>query len=160
MTKLFNAFDQALRVELAPSRLLAAAWLSLNGLAAGGLLYLSLPWPVRLGLVGALCLYAWFGYRLHVSLSLPWSVRALAWDRAQGWRVRLRCGDWRRAELCTPVLVSHRIAALHLRLQRFRYARVVIVSDRTADDDFRRLRVHLLQSVRGDRDRKKIPGVR
>jgi hypothetical protein len=155
---LYNAFDRALRVELGPSRLLGTVWLLLNGIAAGGLLYVSPDWRWRLGLLTLVSLYALLGYLLHVSLALPWSVRALAWDPQRGWKVRFRSGSWLNAELCTPVLVSEHLTAMRLRLPRWRYVRVLVVADRTASADFRRLRVRLLQSARGDRDRAKIPG--
>jgi hypothetical protein len=157
---LYNAFDRPLRIELAPSRLLTGAWLTLYALAACGLYSLSLEWPLRMGLLGILTVYAWLAYRLHIKVNLPYSVCALAWDVQQGWQVRQRGNGWQPAELCMPVLVHYRIAALRVRLRRWRTISVVVVADRAGADDFRRLRVRLLQSAHGNRDRTKISGAR
>ena len=157
---LYNAFDRPLQIELAQSRLLSGAWLILYTLAVGSLCSLPLDWPLRLCLFGLLTAYAGFVYRLHIRLDLPYSICALAWDVRQGWQVRRRDGGWRRAELCLPVLVHYRFAALRVRFGRWRTMSVVIVGDRAGADDFRRLRVRLVQSAHGDRDRTKIPGAR
>lgn len=156
---MYNAFDRPLRIELRHSRLLALTWLLLYLLAAGGLYSLALDWPLRVGLLIVLSAYAWFNYRLHVRLDLAHSVSALDWDSRRGWRIR-RAGGWEKAEVCTPVLVTRQIAALRLRRSRWNTFSVLITGDRTDADEFRRLRVRLIQSAHGDRNRKKIPGAR
>ncbi len=156
---MYNAFDRPLRIELRYSRLLALIWLLLYALAAGGLYSLALDWPMRVGLLLVLSVYAWFNYRLHIKLDLAHSVSALDWDSRRGWRIR-RAGSWEQAEVCTPVLVTRRIAALRLRRSRWNRLSVLITGDRTDADEFRRLRVRLIQSAHGDRNRKKIPGAR
>lgn len=155
---LYNRFDRPLRVELAPSRLLSCVWLVLCLLAAGSLYSLSLSWPLCISLLGLLTAYGWFAYRLHIRLDLPNSIRALAWDARQGWQLRRRARGWQSVELCLPVLVTYRVVALRLQLGRWHRVSVIVVADRTDTDDFRRLRVRLLQSAHGDRDRTKVPG--
>ena len=99
-------------------------------------------------------------YRLHITGTSTAAVRALRWDRAQGWRLRNADASWVSAQLCIPVFVSYHLVAVRFRTGRFRTRTLALSADRLGADDFRRLRVRLLQSVHGDRDRKDLSAAR
>ena len=62
------------------------------------------------------------------------------------------------ADPVLPVFVSHRLVAVRFRTGRLAYRNLLVVGQRCAAEDFRRLRVRLIQSAHGNRDRAKIPG--
>jgi hypothetical protein len=140
-------FDQPLRAELRPSKVLLSAF---------GLAYLSvalvwlwvpLSWPGRLTVLVLLAGHFVLLYGLHIKPSRRRAVCALSWDSARGWRLRCRGGQWCPARLLLPAFVSYRLVAVRFRVGRFSCRRVVVVADRLSEDDFRRLRVRLLQSA-------------
>lgn len=152
-----NRFDRPLLAELGPSRQL---WLLLalpHLLAAAVWLYLPLAWSLRLAAVCLLAARLLYLLQLHLSASRPSSIEALSWDQRRGWRLRDACGRWRNAELQLPVFVSRRLVAVRFRSGRGRCS-VLVPADRLPADDFRRLRVRLLQSAHGHRDREDLPG--
>jgi len=140
-------FDQPLLAELQPSRLLLLALGVVYALAALVWLWVPVSWPGRLALFCLLGGHFVFLYRLHVKPLLRGAVQALRWDAVQGWRLRCHDGEWCPAQLLTPALVSYRLVAVRFRVGRFRTRTVVIVADRLNENDFRRLRVRLLQSA-------------
>jgi hypothetical protein len=91
-------------------------------------------------------------------MCVPTAICALSWDAARGWRIRQARGDWIGADPVLPVFVSHRLVAVRFRTGRFAYRNLLVVGQRCAADEFRRLRVRLIQSAYGNRDRAKIPG--
>jgi hypothetical protein len=151
-------FDRPLQVELQTSRLLLGAALLLYLAALLSCVWAPLPGAWRAGLCGLLCLHFVFVYRRHIVGRAPQAVCGLAWDVQRGWRIRGPRGDWQQAGLCTPVFVSHRLAVARFRTGRRRSRSVMLVADRAGVEDFRRLRVRLIQSAHGDRDRTQIPG--
>ena len=153
-----NAFDQPLQVELTPSRLLLSVLLLLYTLTAAAWLWVPLDGFVRLVLYGLLCGHCGYLYLLHCRPVLRSAVRALAWNSDGGWRIRCQSDEWLPASIVMPVFVSYRLVAVRFRVGRLMTRRVILVGDRIDRDDFRRLRVRLLQSAHGHRDRKKISG--
>lgn len=147
-----NAFEQALQVELASSRLLLSVLLFLYTLTAAAWLWVPLDAFARLGLYSLLAGHFVYLYRLHCRPSLRSAVRALAWDPVSGWRIRCGAEAWLPARIITPVFVSYRLVAVRFRVGRFTTRSVVVTGDRMGSDDFRRLRVRLLQSANGSRD--------
>jgi hypothetical protein len=149
-----KAFDRPLRVELGPSPLLLrvglAVYLTAAALCLGSLLPMVLLLPLALH----------FGYLhgLHVGAWLPGAVAALSWDPQRGWRVRRSGGDWLEVWPMAPTFVSARLVAVRFKTGGWRRCSALVVADRCDADDFRRLRVRLLQSAHGHRDRTKIPG--
>jgi hypothetical protein len=140
-------FEQPLRAELKPSRVLLSGF----GLAylLGALVWLSVPvtWPGRLTVLVLLAGHFVLLYGVHIKPSRRRAVRALSWDSARGWRLCCRGAQWLPARLLLPVFVSHRLVAVRFRTGGFSTRRVVVVADRLSEDDFRRLRVRLLQSA-------------
>ena len=140
-------FDQPLLVELQASRILLLALGAVYALTVLVWLWVPLSWPGRLALFGVLGGHFVFLYRLHVKPLLRRAVQALRWDAVRGWRLRCHGGEWLPAKLLTPALVSYRLVAVRFRVGRFSTRTVVVVADRLAENDFRRLRVRLLQSA-------------
>jgi len=140
-------FDQPLLAELQASRFLLLALAAVYALAALVWLWVPLPWPARLALFGVLGGHFVFLYRLHVKPLLRRAVQALRWDAVRGWGLRCHGGEWLPAQLLTPALVSYRLVAVRFRVSRFSTRSVVVVADRLGENDFRRLRVRLLQSA-------------
>jgi len=149
--KSLTTFDQPLQVELQSSFLLLAVLLPPYALTALAWLWVPLDAAVCVILYGLLAGHFLYLYLLHCKPLLRSAVRALAWDSAGGWRVRC-AGEWLPATLVTPVFISYRLVAVRFRVGRRLTRRVVVVGDRMEGDDFRRLRVRLLQSANGNRD--------
>ncbi len=147
-----SIFDRPLRVELKSSRLLPSVLLALYLLAAVAWLWVPLGTIARLSLCSLLAGHCVYLYLLHCRPSLRSAVRALAWDSASGWQVRCQAGEWLPADIVTPVFISYRLVAVRFRVGRLTTRSVVVTGDRIERDDFRRLRVCLLQSVHGNRD--------
>ena len=149
-----KAFDRPLKVELGSSRLLLLAGLAAYLPAAALCLGPSLPAVLLL----PLAVHLGYLHGLHVGTWLPGAAAALSWDAQRGWRVRRTSGDWLEVWPVTPIFVSARLVAVRFKTTGWRRCSVVVVADRCDADAFRRLRVRLLQSAHGDRDRAKIPG--
>jgi hypothetical protein len=147
-----TGFDQPLRVELQASRIILSVLAALYGLAAFAWLWVPLAWPGRAGLYVLLGWHFIHLYRLHVDMSAKTAVQALSWDRMRGWQIRCARDGWLQAEPCLPVFISYRLAAVRFKAGRFKTRRVIVVGDRLGSDDFRRLRVRLLQSTHGAGD--------
>jgi len=144
-------FDQPLRVELKPSGIFLSVLVSLYSLAALAWWCVPLPTLARLLLTAGLTGHFFHLYRVHIAATSVTSVQALCWDRVKGWRVRGPAAVWIPAEMLLPVFVSYRFAAVRFRIGRFKTRSVVLLADRLPANDFRRLRVRLLQSAHGDR---------
>lgn len=99
-------------------------------------------------------------YRQHITGSSATAVKALSWDRTRGWRLCSTDTGWVSAQPCFPVFVSYHLVAVRFRIARFRTCTLALSADRLGADDFRRLRVRLLQSVHGDRDREDFSAAR
>ena len=155
--KLLRKFDQPLRVEFRPSRIFLSLLVSLYSLAVMAWWCVPLSGLPRLLLTVLLTGHFFHLYRLHIAVTSAASVQALSWERMHGWQVRGPDAKWLPAELLLPVFVSHRLAAVRFRTGRFKTRSIVLFADRFPANDFRRLRVRLLQSAYGDRDRKKVP---
>jgi hypothetical protein len=153
-----HRFDRPLRVELRASRLLRRAGLLLYPGAALSSLCLPLHAAWCAALWGVLGLNFLLVYRRHIAASAPTAIDGLAWDARRAWRIRGPQGDWRNATLCTPVFVSYRLAVARFRSGRWFSRSVIVVPDRLDREQFRRLRVRLIQSAHGDRDRTEISG--
>jgi hypothetical protein len=147
-------FDRPLRIELRSSPRLLRGCLALYLVA--GLSCLSAPVPGVLLVL--LVLHFCHLYCTHIRMCVPTAICALSWDAARGWRIRQARGDWIGADPVLPVFVSHRLVAVRFRTGRFAYRNLLVVGQRCAADEFRRLRVRLIQSAYGNRDRAKIPG--
>ena len=143
-------FDQPLRVELRPSRILLLVLASLYLLAVLAWWCVPLSTLARLLLTALLAGHFFHLYRVHIAATSVVSVQALSWDRVRGWRLRGPDAVWLRADMLLPVFVSYRLAAVRFRTSRFKTRTVVLSADRLSVKDFRRLRVRLLQSAHGD----------
>jgi hypothetical protein len=151
-------FDQPLQIELEPSRQLARLSLVVHML--GGLAWLLVTFPVIYKLAALIFIsgHARYFHQLQIAANSASSVSGIAWDKKRGWRVYNPAKGWQTAVLQMPVCVTPRLVAARFRVSRFRCCSAVIVGDRLAGDKFRRLRVRLLQSTRGHRNRAQIPG--
>lgn len=149
-----NAFDRPLLVELAPSRVMLRV--ACGGYLTAALLCLSGLAPTLL-LVPLVAHFVWL-HGVHLKSWLPGAVAALSWDSERGWRLRSAHGQWVEARPVLPVFVSRRLAAVRFRSAAHRRHAVLVAWDRCDGDDFRRLRVRLIESAHGGGDRAKVPG--
>ena len=137
--------EAPLHLELRPSRTLAIWVFALHGLALGSV-WLA-PLPLWLAVPASLVVVAhgaWV-HALHLARRLPGSVRALYWDRDQGWRLRRNDGRLARVELAGPPFVSPWLVALRLREGRWRTYDLPLFADRLDPPGARRLRRLLLR---------------
>ena len=149
---LCNRFDRPLRLDLGDSPLLLKllAVLHLAGVLAWVLVPLS---PlVRVSVVVILLVRLWHLSRLHACPRSRYAVHALYWEATSGWQVKTRDG-WCAATLSAPYYVTARLVAVRFRITRFRRATAIVLADRCEADDFRRLRVRLLQCAIRPQDR-------
>jgi Membrane-bound toxin component of toxin-antitoxin system len=140
-------FDQPLRVELRFSRTLAAAAVALHGLAVLGCLLVPLQrgWQLLIiTLLGGHCVRF---YRSQVAATGGKAIGVIAWDKQRGWRLRAASGHWWPARLLMPVFVTVSLVVVRFRIAAVGTHSAVIVADRLGAEEFRRLRVRLLQST-------------
>ncbi len=132
----------ALKLELRPSRRLAALVLVLHAAALLGLILPSLA-PVGLRLL--------IGVAVMVSLRRAWrrarlqgprAILSLGWSDTAGWWYQRREGGVQAAELLPDSVVVPGLAVLRLRAGPDTHV-VVIPSDGASSEAARRLRVHL-----------------
>lgn len=143
-------FDQPLQVRPDASRLLLVAAVALYSVAAVAWWCTPASLAIRFGASAVLLLHFIYLYRVHLCATVSSAVQTLSWNPARGWRLCGGDGQWFIARLLLPVFVSHRLVAVRFRIGRFRTRSIVLVADRLTPDDFRRLRVRLLQSAHGD----------
>ena len=143
-------FDQPLQVEPEASRLLLTVVAALYSVAAIAWWCTPLPFVVRFAASSILLLHFTHLYRVHLSVTPVSAVQTLSWNPLRGWRLRGGDGQWFDARLLLPVFVTRRLVAVRFRVGRFDTRSVVVASDCLAGDEFRRLRVRLLQSAHGD----------
>jgi len=120
-------------------------------LAAAACLLATLPLSVRLLLVALTTLHYVYFLRARASAQTGAAVRAVAWDNTRGWQVCCSDGSWQRAELRIPVFVSVPLVIMRFRVSTGRTCSAMVVADRLSTDEFRRLRVCLLQAARANR---------
>jgi hypothetical protein len=144
-------FDQPLRIELRFSRLLAGTAVALHGLAVLSCLLVPLhrSWQLLIiALIGGHCVRF---FRRQVTATAGKAIGFIAWDRRRGWRLRAASGAWWPARLLLPVFVTLPLVVVRFRVADSGTHSAVIVPDRLEADEFRRLRVRLLQSAQENR---------
>lgn len=155
-----NGFAPALRIEPRPSRRLTLYLVAGHTLAASVWLLqpLSLP-PMLLGLLllGISLVHDW---RLHVRATHPCSIHLLEYHDEYGWRLTLADGGRRTLVLRAPVFVTRHLVIAGFGKGLWPHCRLVLAADAVDARRFRHLRVRLLQSAHGHRDRTQIPGAR
>jgi hypothetical protein len=140
-------FDQPLRVELRFSWLLTSAAAVVHTLAALSCLLAPLHPAEQLLLIALLVgHFAWFLGR-QVRATVGRAIAVIAWDKQRGWQLCSPSGDWLPARLVLPVFVTLRLVIVRLRVPGSGTHSAVIVPDRVGVDEFRRLRVRLLESA-------------
>lgn len=147
---LLTKFEQPLQVELQPSRLMAR--LSLLTYLSGALLWFLVTLPIGYKALVLLCIagHARHFYLLQIAAVRASSVSGISWDGRRGWRIYNPVKGWQSARPHTPVFVHSRLIAARFRVGRFSSCSAIIVNDRLTTEEFRRLRVRLLQSARAD----------
>jgi hypothetical protein len=143
-------FDQPLRVELRFSRLLAGSAAALHVLAAASCLLVPLHPGWRLLIIALLGVHFVRFLRRQVTATAAKAIAVIAWDQQRGWRLRSAPGDWRPARLVVPVVVTAQLVVVRFRVPDRGIHSAMVVADRLGSDEFRRLRVRLLQSAQSD----------
>jgi hypothetical protein len=143
-------FDQPLRIEFRFSWLLTTTAAILHGLAATACLLAPLDRGWQLLITALLGGHFVRFLRRQVTAKTGRAIGAIAWDRQRGWRLRGPSGDWYRARLVLPVFVTVQLVVVRFRVAGVGTHSAVIVPDRIGADEFRRLRVRLLQSALQD----------
>ncbi len=146
--KLWNRFDRPLCLELGDSPLLLKLLLMLHIAGVSAWVWVPLSPVLRVSVVVFLVFQYRYLYRLHVRPLAHDAIHKVYWDAETGWQLE-NSRDRFAATLCLPVYVTARLVAVRFRVSRFRRVSVIVVSDRTGADSFRRLRVRLLQCAHG-----------
>lgn len=141
-------FEQPLQIELQPSRRMARFSLLLHLLAV--LLWFLLSLPIGYKLLALACIagHARYFHLLQIAAVRASSVTGITWDGRRGWRVYNPVKGWQSATLHTPIFVHSRLIAARFRVARLVSCSAIVISDRLTGEEFRRLRVRLLQSAR------------
>lgn len=145
-------FDHPLHLELGRSARLRVAAACVHALAAAGCLLSAVHPALSVLLVVLTGLHLVRFLRCHVDGTDRDAVTGIAWDRERGWRVRGGRVHWRDARLSLPVFVTAHVVVVRFRGPGLKRYSAVIVGERLEPDDFRRLRVRLLQSARDYRE--------
>lgn len=154
---MWNRFDRPLRLDLGDSPLLLKLLAALHLAAVLAWVLVPLPSLVRVSVVGILLVRLWHLSRLHACPRSRYAVHALYWDATSGWQVKIR-GGWCQATLSAPYYVTAHLVAVRFRISRFRQVTAIVLAERCEADDFRRLRVRLLQCGHGNRNRTQVSG--
>jgi len=141
--------EQPLQIELRPAWRLAAVAGFIHLLSAGSIVLLPAFYGLRFLLPVLLLVHFGYFIRRKVIGTTRKAVRMIAWDRQRGWRVANAAGDWQRVHPDLPVFVSYKLVVVRFRISAFRSRSAIVVAERLSDDDFRRLRVRLIQSAKG-----------
>lgn len=144
-------FDRPLRVELGRSRLLTAAGAGIHAAGALACLVAALHPVLRVLLLALTGAHLVYFLRRQVTATADGAVSAISWDEQRGWRVCALPGGWQAAQPLMPVFVTAQLVVVRFRASNRRACSAVIVGDRLGADDFRRLRVRLLQAARDHR---------
>lgn len=148
---LYNKFDRPLCLEFRPSRILQLS-IGLTHLAALVSLMLASLQSVALAALAILVIAnALYLYACYTSMAMPASIRKLGWSPAQGWRLPQRDGESLPLSLREPLFVSRHLLVARFASHRYRHHSLLVVADSLNADDFRRLRVRLLQCANGDK---------
>jgi len=141
-------FDRPLYIELGYSSLLTGVSAAIHAVAVAGCLVATLDWTVRLALIVLAGAHLVYFLRRQVLATAAGAIRAISWDLERGWRVFSVPGGWQAAQPRAPVFVTPNLVVVRFRAALDRRCSAVIVADRLRAEDFRRLRVRLLQWAR------------
>lgn len=147
---LYNKFDRPLCLELGPSRILQLV-IGLTHLAALLALMLAPLDIVALAVLAILVIAnALYLYACYAGMRMPASIRKLGWTSAQGWYLPQLNGETLPVNLREPLFVSRYLLVARFASPRYRHHSLLVVADSLNADDFRRLRVRLLQCANGN----------
>ena len=141
-------FDQPLRIELGPSRLLIGAAAAVHALALAACLIASLHPLVRILLIALTGVHLVYFLRRQATATAGGAISGISWDVQRGWRVCAVPGGWQAAQPLSPVFITARLVVVRFRGSLDKRCSAMIVADRLQHDEFRRLRVRLLQWAR------------
>lgn len=156
MTRMSSTNHRVFKTHLCVNVGISVIWqrslIACYSLAGLFCLTLSLDMVVRLGL----CLTA-LAYGLYLALFKHGlrnrsRVVRITYSQQQGWRLLLACGREVKTSLRLPVYVTRFLVIARFGCGKFSGCPVVIPADAVDNDEFRHLRVRLLQSAHGDRN--------
>ncbi len=153
----WNGFAPALRLDWRPSRTLGRLLYGAHALAAALWLSMPLAWPYLAAGLGVLLLALRRDRRRHVLGCHPAAVVAVEYRESGGWRLLTGDGHWHRLPLYRPVFVTRRLVIAAFGERPWRLRRLVLYADAVDARCFRHLRVRLIHSAHGDRDRTQVP---
>lgn len=151
-------FNPHLRVTLQTSAKLRHCLVIGYTLTTG--LWLTLPVEAELKLAGSVLLLALAVRQIchgHCASNDQWPVQ-LQCLQHKNWRLYDPHGGYEDCLLESPAFITPWLLALTFRPASGRPLRLLVLDDMLPPAQFRQLRVRLLQSVHGHRDRAKIPG--
>jgi hypothetical protein len=148
------------RIEVAPSRLAASAWLAWLVLACAVTWFaVALPWLARFSICVIVAAAGVHGLRTFVLLRGPLAVRAIEWTEAGDWSVCLGA-----TSACHPAKLANGSFRLGLRFWILRFETPagpssVLVEEAGATHAFRRLSRHLNDGLRRASGHSRHPAV-
>jgi len=144
---LSGKYAAPLRLELGPSRTLAAWLLLVHGAPLCLLLLLPLNAWLNLATVsaaGSSLLDAW---RRQVRRNHPDAVRSLLWKDAGQCQLTLQSGQRQSVRLAAQAFILPWMVVLHFNTPRRRLRYLLVLPDMLDEDVFRRLRVYLKLAI-------------
>lgn len=147
-----HAFKTHLSVDIGVSAVWRGLLIACYSLA--GMLCLTLSLDMVFRLLLCMCSLAYglylalYKYGLHNRLR----VVRIEYSQQQGWQLLFACGKQAGSSLRLPVYVTRYLVIARFGSGIFPDHPVVIPADAVDNDEFRHLRVRLLQSAHGDRN--------
>ena len=133
-----------LRIDLRPSRILAAILVIAHGAAIAAVALAGMPPWLQLIAIAALAANLMFEIRQTVLLRAPDAVVAIEIASDDALSIQTRRGDWIECEVLGSTYVIYFLAIVNLKEQGSgRVKRAVILPDSIDAEDFRKLRVWL-----------------
>lgn len=132
------------KIDLKPSRILAALLAGGHSIIAVSLWPLALPFWLTSLLTALLASSLAFYMRRDALLTARAAIIGVEIEDGRKCRVQLKSGDWKECVLLDTSFVSPYLTILNLRPEGARFARhAVILRDSLSIEEFRRLRVWL-----------------
>lgn len=140
---LSTQYAAPLRLELGPSRALAAWLIVVHATPLILLPLLQMPLWLKLAIAAAVLYGLFAAWRRLLWRGHPDAVRTLLWSEAGHCQLTMNSGQQQRLSLASQAFILPWMVVLHFNTPQRRLRYLLVLSDMLDDEAFRRLRVRL-----------------